>query len=178
MEYPSLKPIGIYLYEGSPSDAKIFLEIVKDLKRRRVLRKGDKIIADKGFCAQKNYWKSIMHHNVLPFIFPRKNLNVKRIKGRFTYPFKALKDKEVKRLYDRLFSSFKSFLCSWENFKAVRSVIEDLFKVLKNSLSLKDLHRYSKRSVAKFVALCVLLLGMLVSMGFNTKEKLQALAES
>ncbi len=53
-----------------------------------------------------------------------------------------------------------------------------MFKVLKNSLSLKNLHRYSKRSVAKFIALCVLLLGMLVSMGFNTKEKLQALAES
>ncbi len=66
VEYPSLKPIGIYLYESSSNDSKLFLEIVKDLKRRRVLRKGDKIDID--FCAQKNYWKSIMHHNVLPFL--------------------------------------------------------------------------------------------------------------
>ncbi len=95
MEYPSLKPIGVYLYERSPNDSKLFLKIVKDLKKRRVLRKGDKIIADKGFCAQKNYWKSIMWYKILPFIFPKRNLNVKRIKGRFTYPFKALKDKET-----------------------------------------------------------------------------------
>ena len=99
-------------------------------------------------------------------------LTLKGLREDLLAPLKSLR---IKRLYDRLFSSFKSFLCSWENFKAVRSVIEDLFKVLKNSLSLKNLHRYSNRSVAKFAALCVLLLGMLVSKDFNTKEKLQAL---
>ncbi len=178
IEYPSLKPVGFYLYEGSPNDSKLFLEIVKDLKRRRILRKGDRIIADKGFCAQKNYWKSIMWYKILPFIFPRKNLNVKRITGRLSHPFEARKNEKVKRFYDELFTSFKSFLNSWENFKAIRSVVEDVFKVLKNSLSLKNLHRYSKRSVIKFAALSVLLLGMLISLGFNSKEKLQALAES
>ncbi len=76
MEYSPLKPIGIYLYEGSLNDSKLFLKITENLKRRRVLRKGDKINID--FCAQKNYW--IMWYKILPFIFPRKNLNVKRIK--------------------------------------------------------------------------------------------------
>ncbi len=93
MECYSLKPIGIYLYESSSNDSKLFLKITEDLKRRRVLRKGDRIIADKSFCAQENYW--IMWYKILPFIFPRKNLNVKRIKGRFTYPLKSLKDKET-----------------------------------------------------------------------------------
>ncbi len=66
VEYPSLKPIGVYLHESSPNDSKLFLKITEDLKRRRVLRKGDKIDID--FCAQKNCWKSIMHHKVLPFL--------------------------------------------------------------------------------------------------------------
>ncbi len=129
---------------------------------------------DKGLCAQKNY--RIVWYKILPFIFPKKN--VKRVKERLSHPFEARKNRDIKRFYDWLFSAFESFLSSWENFKAVRSIIEDMFKVLKNSLSLKYLHRYFKRSVAKFTALCVLLLGMLISMEFNKKEKLQALAES
>ncbi len=124
MECYSLKPIGIYLYEDSPNDSKLFLEIVKDLKRRRVLRKGDKI--DKGFCAQKNYWKSIIHYKVLPFL--REILTLKGLRCDLLTPLKPLR---IKRLYDRLFTSFKSFLSSWKEFKAVRSVVEDLFKVLK-----------------------------------------------
>ncbi len=112
-----------------------------------------------------------MHYKVLPFL--REILTLKGLRGDLLTPLKPLR---IKRLYDKLFSSFKSFLSSWKEFKAIRSVIEDLFKVLKNSLSLKDLHRYSKRSVAKFTALYVLLLG--ISMRFNTKEKLQALAVS
>ncbi len=146
MEYSPLKPIGIYLYEGSLNDSKLFLKITENLKRRRILRKGGKIDID--FCAQKNYWKSIMHHNVLPFL--REILTLKGLRCDLLTPLKPLR---IKRLYDRLFTSFKSFLSSWKEFKAVRSVVEDLFKVLKNSLSLKNLHRYSNRSVAKFIAM-------------------------
>ncbi len=114
------------MHEGSPNDSKLFLKIIEDLKRRRVLRKGDRIIVDKSFCAQENYWKSIMHHNVLPFL--REILTLKGLREDLLTPLKPLR---IKRLYDRLFSSFKSFLSSWKEFKAIRSVIEDLFKVLK-----------------------------------------------
>ncbi len=72
-----------------------------------------------------------MWYKILPFIFPKRNLNVKKIKGRLSHPFKAQKNEKVKRFYDWLFSAFESFLNSWENFKTVRSIIEDLFKVLK-----------------------------------------------
>jgi len=39
------------------------------------------------------------------------------------------------------------------------------------------LHRYTKRSVEKFVALNVLLVGMVVLRGFREKEALQRLAK-
>jgi len=52
-----------------------------------------------------------------------------------------------------------------------------LFKVAKNSFALDKLHRYTKRSVKKFVALNVLLVGVVVSLGFREKEALQRLAE-
>ena len=43
-------------------------------------------------------------------------------------------------------------------------MIEDIFKLAKNAFSLKNLHRYTKRSVKKFVCLHVLLVGIVVSL--------------
>ena len=64
-------------------------------------------------------------------------------------------------------------------FKPVRSVIDDLFKMAKRSFTLDRIHRYTnpKRSVEKFVALNVLLMGTVVLNGFKKKEALQRLAE-
>ena len=41
LEYPSLKPLAFLVFPGGPSDSKIFGEIVIDLMRRRILKKGD-----------------------------------------------------------------------------------------------------------------------------------------
>ena len=177
VEYPSLKPVAFYLHEGSQHDSKLFLKIVENLRRRRILRNGDRIIADKGFCGDENYWKCVMLHRVEPCIFPKNNLNVRRVNGRFAHPFPALKNKSLRRLYDKLFRRFDAFIKSWERFKTVRSIIEDLFKVMKKALSMDKVHRYTERSIAKFVSLIVLLLGIIISLGFNKKEKLQKLAE-
>jgi hypothetical protein len=51
IEYPSLKPLGFLLYPGSPNDSKLFDDIVNELLRRRVMRKGDTVVLDKGFYA-------------------------------------------------------------------------------------------------------------------------------
>jgi len=177
VEYPSLKPVAFYLYEGSPHDSRLFLRIVENLRRRRILRNGDRIIADKGFCDDENYWKGILQYKIEPCIFPKKNLNVKKIRGRFAHPFPALRNKSLKRLYDKLFRRFDAFIKSWRKFKTERSIIEDLFKVMKKALSMDKVHRYTERSIAKFVAMIVLLLGIIISLGFNEKKKLQTLAE-
>jgi hypothetical protein len=58
----------------------------------------------------------------------------------------------------------------------VRSIIEDVFKIKKNALSLDKLHKYTHRSVKKTCSLAVLLIGVLASMGFNDKGSLQKLA--
>jgi hypothetical protein len=46
----------------------------------------------------------------------------------------------------------------------------DVFKVAKDALSLKRLHRYSTHSVEKMVAVSVLLLGTTISLGVGSKE--------
>ena len=56
---------------------------------------------------------------------------------------------------------------------------EKNFKIekLMGMFSLNNLHRYTKRSVKKFVCLHVLLLAIVVSLGINSKEELQKIAE-
>ncbi|MDI6899689.1 MAG: transposase, partial [Methanolinea sp.] len=58
-----------------------------------------------------------------------------------------------------------------------RSLIEDVFKTAKNAFGLKRIHKYTTRSVKKTVCLNVLLLGLVISLGFNEKIRLQKLSE-
>ena len=55
IEYPSLKPLAFLVFPGDRSDSKIFDEIVTELIRRKILRKGDFFVLDKGFYAYKHY---------------------------------------------------------------------------------------------------------------------------
>jgi len=73
--------------------------------------------------------------------------------------------------FDRLESDMMIF-CEW-----LMEGVKDIFKLAKNAFSLKNLHRYTKRSVKKFVCLHVLLVGIVVSLGINSKEELQKIAE-
>ena len=53
----NLKPSAFLIHEGSPNDAKLFKEVMKELKRRRIARKGDVILADKGYYSYKMLWR-------------------------------------------------------------------------------------------------------------------------
>ena len=61
---------------------------------------------------------------------------------------------------------FREMILRWERYRAVRSRMEDLFKLAKNAFSLDKLHRYTRKSVK----LNVLLLGMIVSMELGRKK--------
>ena len=68
-------------------------------------------------------------------------------------------------------------LDNWKEYRPIRGMIEDIFKLAKDAFSLRKLHRYTERSVGKFICLNVLLVGIVVSLGFNSKADLQQMAE-
>jgi HJR/Mrr/RecB family endonuclease len=82
-----------------------------------------------------------------------------------------------KKFYKGLVKSLREKIENWKNYKPIRGTIEDIFKLAKNSFSLKKFHRYTKRSVKKSVCLHVLLVGIVISLGINSKEKLKKIAE-
>jgi len=45
---------------------------MSELKRRRLLKKGQLVIADKGFYTAKNYLIGINKYKIVPLIFPKK----------------------------------------------------------------------------------------------------------
>ena len=180
LEFPSLKPLTFLLHPANRHEARIFNEVMEELKRRRILRLKDVLIFDRGFYAYRNYLIGINEYRVIPLIFPRKNFKMERLGGLLSYPLSIFNSKNLKkamRLFKALKAKLLNLLENWRDFKSVRSVIEDVFKLAK-SMSLRNLHRYTMRSVYKFVAMNVLLVGMVVALGFREKRALQRLAES
>jgi transposase len=180
IEYPSLRPIALLIHQGSPNDAKIYEEILEELKRRRIARNGDTVVFDRGYYGYKNYSIGISRFKIVPLIFPKKNFKMNKLTGIISYPLSIFGKSDLeknKRFFNQLMESLRIKLKNWEEYKPIRSIIEDMFKLAKNAFSLKKLHRYTERSVKKFVCLDVLLIGIVVSLGIDSKEDLQRLAE-
>jgi len=60
----------------------------------------------------------------------------------------------------------KSFLESYERDKSIRSWIEDFIKAGKEAFKWGLTDRYKQRSIEKYVAVGVLLTGMVINMGY------------
>jgi len=196
IEYPSLRPIAFLIHQGSPNDAtkslilctanlrfaraKIYKEILEELKSRRIARNGDTVVFDKGYYGYKNYLMGISRFKIVPLIFAKKNFKMNKLTGIISYPLSIFGKSDLernKKFFNHLMKSLRIKLENWKKYKPIRSIIEDMFKLAKSSFSLKKLHRYTERSVKKFVCLDVLLIGIVVSLGINSKDDLQRLAE-
>ena len=57
-------------------------------------------------------------------------------------------------------ANFKKLIYNWEDFKVIRSNIEDFFNIAKNFLSMDRNHQYTKVSIEKRVARIIFLTQM------------------
>ena len=178
--YPSLKPLWFLLHPGSPSDAKLYDEILQDLRRRRIARKGDLVVFDKGYFSYANYMKGIARYKIVPGIFPRVNTPREKILSQLAYPLTSYGQRRSGRrraVYRRLKSALRQFLERWERYKGIRSRIEDFIKAGKVAFGWGLTHRYTQRSAVKYVGVGVLLVGLVIHLGFRDKPALQRLSE-
>ena len=181
LEYSTLKPLVFLINEANVPEPKIYPMILSELKKRRIIKAGDILIADRGYYSYENYVISIKDFKIVPLIFPRKNCNFNKLFNMMIYPLKIFDLKRDTKseitTYKRIIAMFKQLISEWKDFRKVRSIIEDLFKLAKKAYSMENLHRYTKRSVQKYCSLAVLLLGMTVNLGIREKKDLQAFAE-
>jgi len=78
---------------------------------------------------------------------------------------------------ETILAEFKHYILNWKQLKPKRSLIEDVFKIIKGTFSLAKIHRFTRASVTKIASLGVVLAAISISLGFGDKESLQKLAE-
>jgi hypothetical protein len=182
IDYDSMNPVSILIHSGAPNDAKLFDEIMENLQKRRIIRKGDTIILDKGYYSYKNYQLGISKYKIVPFIFPKDNFNKTKLNDQLSYPLQVFnKTKKIlaqKQFYNNLKIELFKKLDDWKKFKPIRGKIEDFFKLLKQGLNMREIHKYTPKSVTKTVYLNVFLGALIVSQGFYSKTAIQKLSEN
>jgi hypothetical protein len=162
--------LGFEIYENSPHDSKLLVSFIERLYRSRIIRSKDIIVCDKGFTSKRNYRILINRFYVIPIIYPKKNTKIDKIINSLNPPLDLFFYNKYKlKFWLEIVSDFEKLIAKWENFKLIRSGIEDLFNITKNSLGMKQIHQYTKLSVEKKVARIIFLSQKLVYL-FNEQN--------
>ncbi len=147
IDFDSMNPVCILIHSGAPNDAKLFDEIMETLQKRRIIKKGDTIIFDKGYYGYKNYQLGISKYKIVPFIFPKENFNRTKLDDQLSYPLQVFNQtKKIikeKHFYNNLKHELFKKLDNWKKFKPIRGKIEDFFKLLKQGLNMREIHKYT-----------------------------------
>ena len=181
LEKNTLTPVSIFIHPGAPSDARIFEQILKELKRRGLIKKGNILYFDKGYFSLMNYYIAINKYKIVPLIFPKSIFDVNKIKERISIPLEFYKDmktfedklEEITNLVDLTVEKLENY----DDLKPERGIIEDFFKVAKNAFGLDEFHSYTEKSMVKNILLGFILTTIVIQCGFKTKTQLQRLSE-
>ncbi|KZX12623.1 hypothetical protein MBORA_11070 [Methanobrevibacter oralis] len=94
-------------------------------------------------------------------MFPKDNFNITKLDNIISYLLEVFnKTKKIiteKRFYNHLKYELFKKLDNWKKFKPIRGKIEDFFKLLKQRLNIKEIQKYTSKSVEKTVYLNVFL---------------------
>ena len=177
----TMAPVSILIHSGAPNDAKIFDEVLQNLQKRRIIKRKDIILFDRGYYGYKNYQIGVNKYKIVPIIFPKESYREEKLKGQMSYPIEVFsrnkKAKELKKDIDSIASILFNKLQNWKDLKPVRGIIEDFFKVAKDAFGLGEFHSYTVESMSRKIYLCLLLTALIVQQGYKTKTQLQRLAE-
>ncbi|MBR0471269.1 MAG: transposase [Methanosphaera sp.] len=182
LDYDTKMPVLFLLSSGSPHDTKMVPLILKELKRRKLISTGDKILLDRGYYSYYNYKIALKTYKIIPLILVKGKLNMKKMNSIFSYPLDYFYNKrntnKLKREYKKLVNELMANLPNRKVIKYKRSIIEDYFKFIKEGLGFKHLHKYTFESMHKATSLIVLLSGLIIHYCVDTKNDFQMLSES
>jgi len=178
IDFHTGQPLAMLIHQGAYSDAKIFPEMLEELKRRRIISKKDMIMADRGYVSYDNYEKGVMEYEIIPFIFPRKNMRLDKIAGCFNYPLEVYEGNlQLKKTLEDVTSTTMIFLKHWKLFKPIRACIEHFFKLMKEGLGYSTYHVYTEEAMKKTAYLNVLLTALTIKEVTFDMKTIQRLSE-
>ena len=91
IEQRTSKPLAILMHEGCPNDSKVFDDMLFELQKRRILRIGQLILADRGFYSLNNYLIGLNKYKIIPLTFniPKEKTLFNHINNEITRPFRC-----------------------------------------------------------------------------------------
>lgn len=181
LDYKTKMPVYFMIDRGSPNDTTMVSKILSILQRKRIIRKGDCILMDRGYYSYKNYKIALQKFHVIPLILTKSKFNKEKLETMLNYPlhlFHAKSNlKRVKKAYEKLVNEFLQKIDERDKIKYHRGFIEDFFKLLKKGLGFKQLNRYTLNSMSKYIAIVVLLAGIITHLRINSKTDFQKFSE-
>ena len=148
-----MAPVSILIHSGAPNDSKIFDEVLQDLQKRRIIKRKDMILFDRGYYGYKNYQIGINKYRIVPIIFPKDSFKEEKLKGQMSYPmevyFNNKHSKELKEKINSMSTILFEKLKNWKDLKPIRGLIEDFFKVAKDAFGLGEFHSYTVESMSR-----------------------------
>jgi hypothetical protein len=160
IEQRSAMPVAIIIHAGAMHDSKIFSEIMENLRKRRIIRKNDIIIFDRGYYSYKNYQIGISKYKIVPLIFPKENFNIQKLKDKLTYPLQVFNDKktekQAKQLYKRLKKQLLEKINNWKKIQTNPWKNRRLFQIMKIRTKLKEITQiYTRISKKNHYTNCI-----------------------
>lgn len=110
LDYKSKMPVYFIIDRGSPNDTTMVSKILPILQKKKIIRKGDCILMDRGYYSYENYKIALQKFHVIPLILTRSKFNKEKLESMLTYPlhlFHAKSNlKRVKKTYKKLVDEF------------------------------------------------------------------------
>ena len=128
----TMAPVSILIHSGALNDSKIFDEVLQDLQKRRIIKRKDLILFDRGYYGYKNYQIGINKYKIVPTIFPKESFKEEKLKEQMPYPMEVFSEtkraKELKKDIDSIALILYEKLRNWKELKPIRGIIEDFFQ--------------------------------------------------
>lgn len=182
LDYKTKMPVFFMIESGSPNDTKMVSKILPILRRKKIIRRGDRILFDRGYYSYENYKQALQKYKVIPLILIKEKFDKKKLEDMLSFPLEVFKNKKenlekAKLHYKGLVKELMDHIMETKKIKYHRGFIEDFFKIMKVGFGFKKLNRYTLRSMHKFTALNILLAGLVVYLRIETKKDFQKFAE-
>ena len=124
LEKKTLTPVSILIHPGAPNDSKIFDEVLKELKRRSLIKPKDLIYFDRGYFSYENYKIGINKYKIIQIIFPKEIFKINKFQDQMSYSLMIYKNKKEidknKKLTKHLQDLLLIKLENWKDYKPIR----------------------------------------------------------
>lgn len=128
LDYKTKMPVFFMIESGSPSDTKMVSKILPILRRKKIIKRGDRILFDRGHYSYDNYKIALQKYKVIPLILIKEKFDKKKLEDMLSFPLEIFKNKKedlrkAKRHYKALVKELMNYIMETKKIKYHRGTV-------------------------------------------------------